>query len=276
MEKKPERDEKNRRKIIITGAAGRIGREVTRNLLEREDLDLVGAVGDRSCLGEDIRSLLGLKGEPLYIENHLQRTIERTKAQILLDFTTPEAAKEIIKKGIEHGLSVISGTTGLEDRDLISIKERVEQEKGRLLIAPNFSLGAVLMMKLAHLAAPFFQDVEIVELHHNKKRDAPSGTAKRTATLLSPSIQKSQENLQDQEREREKEKRIKIHSIRLPGLLAHQEVIFGGFNETLTIRHDSYHHSSFMTGILLAIERIHTIEGMMVGLEELIELPSTD
>lgn len=258
-----------KKRIIITGAAGRMGRSVIKGLQPRDDIHIVGAIGRENHIGDNITSLLGLEGEPLIIEDSLERTIQKTHPHIVIDFTSREEAPEIIEQALYHHLSIISGTTGILESELSSIKELVDRLHGQLLLAPNFSIGAVLMIDLATLASPFFDDVEIIELHHHQKKDAPSGTARRTRELLSPLFQ---EKKSPSLKRRGEIQEIKIHSIRLPGLLAHQEILFGGCGETLTIRHDSYHHSSFLPGILLAIERIYTIKGMVVGLENLLDL----
>jgi 4-hydroxy-tetrahydrodipicolinate reductase len=181
-----------------------------------------------------------------------------TDAEVAVDFTTPDAAPQNVRACLEAGVHCVVGTTGL---DLDALREAAESATGaggeaRCFVAPNFAIGAVLMMEAAKLAAPHMPECEIVELHHAAKRDAPSGTAARTAELLRDAGANVHEP---------------IHSVRLPGLVAHQEVIFGGQGQTLAIRHDSTDRSSFMPGVLLAVRRVAELpERFTVGLESLL------
>lgn len=259
--------EKEKKKIMITGITGRMGRAIMTGLYAKENLSIVGAVGKKNHIGEDIVSLLGLKGEPLIIQDNLSKTIQEKRPDLLIDFTTAKESLGIIESALHHNLPVISGTTGFGEEGMVLLKKLVNQKDGSIILAPNFSLGAILMMKLSLLAAPFFKDAEIIELHHEKKRDAPSGTAIRTAELLSTSFKEKKDTWPSQGASFQG---IQIHSIRLPGLLAHQEVLFGNEGETLRIRHDSSHHSSFLAGILMAIDKIDRVRGLIYGLENLI------
>ena len=179
-------------------------------------------------------------------------------AEVAVDFTTPDAAPQNVRACLEAGVHCVVGTTGF---DLDALREAAESADGagggaRCFVAPNFAIGAVLMMEAAKLAAPHMPECEIVELHHSAKRDAPSGTAARTAQLLRDAGANVHEP---------------IHSVRLPGLVAHQEVIFGGQGQTLAIRHDSTDRSSFMPGVLLAVRRVAELpERFTVGLESLL------
>jgi 4-hydroxy-tetrahydrodipicolinate reductase len=173
----------------------------------------------------------------------------------MVDFTTPEAAPENVRQAIEAGVHTVVGTTGF---DLDELRSAVEGTDGdaRCLVAPNFAIGAVLMMELSRRAAEHMSECEIVELHHDRKKDAPSGTAKRTAEL----IREAGGNVHEP-----------IHSVRLPGLVAHQEVIFGGEGQTLSIRHDTTDRTSFMPGVLLAVRRVGGMQDRFaVGLENLL------
>ena len=177
-------------------------------------------------------------------------------AGVMVDFTTPQAAPENVRQALDSGVHAVVGTTGF---DLEKLRSTVEEAGGeaRCFVAPNFAIGAVLMMEAAKLVAPHMPESEIVELHHDRKKDAPSGTAKRTAEL----IREAGGNVHDP-----------IHSVRLPGLVAHQEVIFGGEGQTLSIRHDSTDRSSFMPGVLLAVRSVDKLrDRFTVGLEHLLE-----
>jgi 4-hydroxy-tetrahydrodipicolinate reductase len=176
-------------------------------------------------------------------------------ADVVVDFTTPDAAPENVRTAIEAGVHAVVGSTGFDLDELRSLVEGLDGE-ARCFVAPNFAIGAVLMMQAAQLVAPHMPEAEIVELHHDRKKDAPSGTAKRTAELISEAGGNVHEP---------------IHSVRLPGLVAHQEVIFGGEGQTLSIRHDSIDRRSFMPGVVLAVRRVGELdERFVVGLENLL------
>jgi 4-hydroxy-tetrahydrodipicolinate reductase len=177
-------------------------------------------------------------------------------ADVVVDFTTPEAAVENARECVAAGVHVVVGTTGFDLDELRRVVENAARDRARCFVAPNFAIGAVLMMRLAAEAARYMPECEIVELHHEGKHDAPSGTAKRTAALVREAGGRVHEP---------------IHSVRLPGLVAHQEVILGGEGQTLTIRHDSTDRSSFMPGVLLAVRRVARLpEPFTVGLETLL------
>jgi 4-hydroxy-tetrahydrodipicolinate reductase len=221
-------------RVAVSGAAGRMGQAVCEAVEGAEDLELAGRADP--ALGTELAS--ALEG-----------------ADVVVDFTTPEAAPENVRAALEAGSHAVVGTTGFE---LEALRDAVEGTggEGKCFVAPNFAIGAVLMMQLSQQVAAHMPDCEIVELHHEGKLDAPSGTAKRTAELI---------------RESGGEVHEPIHSVRLPGLVAHQEVIFGGEGQTLTIRHDSSDRRSFMPGVLLAVRRVGELpERFTVGLERLL------
>lgn len=172
-------------------------------------------------------------------------------AGVAVDFTTPRVVKDNIRFCLTNGVHVVVGTTGLSEEDLAEIRSWTEEGSANALVAPNFAMGAILMMKFAAEAARYYDRAEIIERHHEKKLDAPSGTALRTAALMGGDVP--------------------IHSVRLPGLVAHQEVVLGGQGETLTIRHDSIDRASFMPGVLLAVKRVGDHRGLTVGLEHLLD-----
>lgn len=189
------------------------------------------------------------------IHNDLETFLRESKPDVLLDFTTYPTTVDVTSAAIEHDVAAVVGATGWTDKDRERLRHLAGQRGGSILLVPNFALGAVLMMRLARETAPFFQAVEIVELHHDGKRDQPSGTALLTAQSI---------------RERAPLKNVPIHSVRLPGLLAHQEVIFGRAGETLTIRHDSLSRDSFVAGMLMAIRKVRDLRGLTVGLDALL------
>jgi len=174
---------------------------------------------------------------------------------VVVDFTVPATVFENTRLCLEHDTHAVVGTTGLEPGQIEQLRSMAERSRGNCLIAPNFALGAVLMMEAAKLIAPHMPDCEIVELHHDAKVDAPSGTAKRTAELIAQAGGRPDPP---------------IHSVRLPGLVAHQEVLFGGLGQTLSVRHDSISRESFMPGVLIAVRKVGELEGLVVGLENLL------
>ncbi len=268
----PEQNMKEDKKIIVTGANGKMGRETVKTIHSEPGMKLVGAVGRKDMIGEDIISLLGLEGPPLEITSNLEEAIERTEADTLIEFSVPGAAMKNITIALERGLHVIVGTTGLKEEEIKQLEKLTAEVPGNLILAPNFSLGANLMLKFASLAASYFKRAEIIEMHQDKKEDAPSGTALKTAQLLAPICKGKKEKRNSQPARGEDYQGISIHSVRLPGMVAHQEVIFGEEGQVLTLRHDTYDRSSFMPGLLLALDKINEIDNMVYGLENLISL----
>jgi 4-hydroxy-tetrahydrodipicolinate reductase len=202
------------------------------------------------------------------------------KAEVVVDFTTPDSVMANLSFLIKHGIHGVVGTTGFDEGRLTMLRSQLAKAPSvGILIAPNFGLGAILMMEFAKKAAPLFESVEIVELHHPNKVDAPSGTAKRTAELISDARARAKSAaMPDATKESLVGARganvdgVPIHSVRARGFVAHQEVIFGGVGEILTIRHDSLDRQSFMPGVLLGIKRISSAPGLTVGLEHFLDL----
>jgi 4-hydroxy-tetrahydrodipicolinate reductase len=261
--------------VLVIGAAGRMGQTVCRTVLDDSELSLVDAV-DVASVGKDIGEVLGSGNLGVPISDNLSQSLESISPDVVVDFTHPNAVMNNIRTVLGHNIDMVVGTTGITEDNLEEIKSLLKTSKSHIFIAPNFAIGAVLMMKFAELAAKHFDSVEIIELHHDKKADAPSGTALKTAEIIaesSPVPVKSFQSEQAVQGARGGEyKGIHIHSIRLPGLVAHQEVIFGGAGQTLTIRHDSIDRSSFMPGVILAIKNIHKKEGLTHGLDKLLGL----
>jgi 4-hydroxy-tetrahydrodipicolinate reductase len=230
-------------RVLVNGATGKMGQEVCKAIQNAPNLTLVGGVNSSG------------KG-PLDVEmfSDLGQALDVTRPDVVVDFTTPQIVESNMEICFAKNVPMVIGTTGLSAEALEKWKTRAAQFGWRAVIAPNFAIGAVLMMKYAQEAAVFFDKVEIIEYHHDRKLDAPSGTALRTKQLIQEARDMS----------------VPIHSVRLPGLVAHQEVILGLPGQTLTIRHDSNNRESFMPGVLLAIERIPEIKGVVVGLEHIL------
>ncbi|MGM0438205.1 MAG: 4-hydroxy-tetrahydrodipicolinate reductase [Bacillota bacterium] len=255
------------KKVVVNGANGKMGKRVVDLILNKENTELVG-VCDKKGIDKKIKST------NLKIKNNLSQILDKKEIDVVIDFTTPASVMDNIRIVLNNNINMIVGTTGITKDNLDEIKNIVDNTK--IIIAPNFALGAVLMMKFSKKAAKYMDDVEIIELHHDQKIDSPSGTSIRTAELISENLEKSKNTKQNYiesltgARGAQKED-INIHSVRLKGLVAHQEVIFGTEGQTLKIKHDSYDRSSFMPGVSMAIDKINEIKGLVYGLENILD-----
>lgn len=262
-------------KVLVCGACGKMGLEVVRAVMKDQDLELVGVV-DRSHVGEDIGTLAGLGACKVQVASDLTQAIEQSQPDVMVDFTNPQSVFANVGVALSQKVRPVVGTTGLKPDQVEQIRNLCEKHKTSALISPNFAIGAVLMMQLSVQAAKYLSHVEIIELHHDQKLDAPSGTALRTAELISE-VRKTMQQGHPNEEEKLAGSRggqvdgMHIHSVRLPGYVAHQEVIFGGTGQTLTIRHDSISRESFMPGVVLACKKIMQQKGLIVGLENLLD-----
>ncbi len=265
-------------RVGVCGASGRMGKEVVKTILAEDGLELVMAV-DTHNAGMDAALNAGL-AEPcqVSVEADLQTALQNKRPDVVVDFTAPSAVLGNALAVIRSGARSVIGTTGLSAEGMSQLEQAVAQHKTAALIAPNFAIGAVLLMRFAQEASRYFDHAEIIELHHNQKLDAPSGTALRTAELMAEAQPKFGKTNVASDKEKEilagsrggtTESNLHIHSVRLPGLVAHQEVIFGGLGQTLTIRHDSLDRTSFMPGVALAVRNIIHAQGLIYGLENL-------
>ncbi len=262
-------------RVIVCGAYGKMGKEVLKAIHNDTQLSLVGAVDVKSDY-VDVGDLIGVGKTGIIVGNDLQTVINETKPQVMVDFTRPEVVMSNLRIAIKNGVCPVVGTTGLSEDDLTEIRESCLKTNVNALIAPNFSIGAILLMKLSQDAAKYFPHVEIIELHHDQKLDAPSGTALYTADLIAK-VRGSMPQGHPDEVEKIPGARggdfsgIRMHSVRLPGYVAHQEVIFGSLGQTLTIRHDSISRECFMPGVVLACKHVLTANGLVYGLEEILK-----
>ncbi|RAK22138.1 dihydrodipicolinate reductase [Anoxybacillus vitaminiphilus] len=262
-------------KIVVAGPRGRMGREAVSLVHNTEHFQLA-AVIDRMNDGQSLSAVDGFSGIDVPIYTDIERCFQEVKPDVLIDLTTPEVGKKHTELALHYGVRPVVGTTGFTKEDLARLTELAEDKGIGAIIAPNFAVGAILMMKFAQMAAKYFNDVEIIELHHDQKLDAPSGTAVKTAELISM-VRPSKKQGHPEEKETLEGARgatydgIPIHSVRLPGLIAHQEVIFGGNGQALTIRHDSFHRASFMSGVKLSVETVMKLNTLVYGLENIIE-----
>ncbi len=246
-------------RVAVLGAAGRMGSETCRAVAAAPDLALVAEVGSSDPM--DKLADVGVD------------------VDVAVDFTAPGAVMANVEWCVRHGICVVVGTTGFDQDRLATVRDWLgDPPSAGVVIAPNFGVGAVLMMRFAEQAAPFFDSVEIVELHHPGKADAPSGTSRRTAELVAAARAAAEVSAApDATRDQLPGARgasvdgIPVHSVRLRGLVAHQEVLLGSPGETLTLRHDSYDRASFMPGVLLAIRRVRERPGLTVGLGPLLD-----
>ena len=260
-------------KVAVVGALGKMGKEVIKAVIQSPDFELVCAI-DKFELGFNIH-------EDIAVEGDIKKAFELRKPDVAIDFTQPDTIFENIKTYLEMNVKSVIGTTGLSDAELEEIKKMTKEKNTGCFIAPNFSTGAVLMMKFAQMAAKYFNNAEILEFHHNQKKDAPSGTAIKTAQLMTQANKNLKEgNCAETElipgarganyTDSKGDGNINIHSIRMPGFVASQEVIFGSSGQTLKIRHDSINRECYMDGVLMAARHVVKNNDFTYGLENIL------
>ena len=264
-------------KVVVNGALGNMGREVIQAVRAEEDLLLVGAVDLQEQEG-DLGLLLGQGPMGLEFSRDLEEVLARESPQVVIDFTTPTAVMANIRKILKFGARPVVGTTGITRADLKQVEGWVEEAGVGCFMAPNFAIGAVLLAVLASRAAPYMESAEIIELHHPGKADAPSGTAIWAADMLAeglpegfaPSSKKLLEKIPGTRGG--SHRGIHIHSLRLPGLIAHHEIILGCQGQTLTLKHESLNRKSFIPGVLMAIRKVMEEDRLIYGLEKIIDI----
>lgn len=260
-------------KVLVVGAAGRMGREVLKALGNGPEFTIVAAV-DREQVGANCRELVP-NGPDIVIEDKLGAALDRTKPDAIVDFTHPSSATSHALSALSRGISPVIGATGVGESDLRELAAASRESGAPGMYVPNFAIGAVLMMRFAQLAAKWLPNSEIIELHHDRKEDAPSGTALLTAQLIgdarsgAPS-RKPRTIFKVEGVRGGSVQETPIHSVRLPGFVAHQEVIFGGTGEVLTIRHDSMDRVSFMEGVKLCLREVKGLSGFVVGMDKIL------
>ena len=255
-------------RVGVFGAGGRMGSTVCRAVAADPDLELVGAI-DPHHAGLDLRHATGVDVPDLHIAPD-PAALLHAGAQVVVDFTVLDASRQNLAWAAEHGVHAVVGTTGFTPDDHERL--RAAFTRSNCLIAPNFAIGAVLMMRFAELAAPWFESAEVIELHHDRKVDAPSGTAMLTVERMAAASDRWSPDPTEKEvlpgaRGSTGPGGIHVHSVRLRGLVAHQEVLFGTAGQSLSIRHDSYDRESFMPGVVLAVKHIGDHPGLTVGLD---------
>ncbi|MBE9040947.1 4-hydroxy-tetrahydrodipicolinate reductase [Oscillatoriales cyanobacterium LEGE 11467] len=267
--------------VVVNGATGKMGCEVVKAVAAAEDMMLLGAVDlNPEYLGRDIGEIAGCGALEVPVLSELQSTLvmatQEKQQGVMVDFTHPKSVYDNVRSAIAYGIRPVVGTTGLSGEQLQDLADFAQKASTGCLIIPNFSIGMVLLQQAAIRASQYFDHVEIIELHHDRKADAPSGTAIKTAQMLAelgktfnpPQVKETEEltgargALADRD--------VRIHSIRLPGLIAHQEVIFGAPGQIYTLRHDTSDRACYMPGVLLSIRKVTQLKSLVYGLEKIL------
>ncbi|MGE5392003.1 MAG: 4-hydroxy-tetrahydrodipicolinate reductase [Deltaproteobacteria bacterium] len=261
-------------KVAVAGALGKMGLETLKAVMKDSELELVGAI-DARARGEAVSALTGETDCGIMLGNDLEAVIKDNYPDVLIDFTNPQSVFNNTKTALKNGVYCVVGTTGLNEVELKQLEKLALEKEIGVAVIPNFAIGAVLMMKFAREAARYFPDVEIIELHHDQKMDAPSGTAIKTAEMIAENrASRPPKNIKEFEKvagARGGEiEQVRIHSIRLPGFIAHQEVIFGAPGQSLKIRHDSMDRAAFMPGVVMVAKAVMERQGLIYGMENLI------
>lgn len=275
-------------KVAVAGAGGRMGQEVCQAVLEAQGMELTALVDPRfsgRTLGSVLRMTSGdsSKDPPKELDLIIQGDIEALSSggvDVVVDFTQAEAFRSNVATYASNNIHAVVGTTGLNELDVTEITRLFDMSDANAIVAANFAIGAVLLMRMAEMAAPYMEGAEVIELHHSAKRDAPSGTAIHTAERIADARKAAglaefpkdmSTSIQfDGARGAQLPGQVRVHSVRLAGLIAHEEVIFGASGQSLTIRHDSYDRRSFMPGVLLAIRAVSDCPGVTIGLDSLL------
>ena len=271
--------------VLVSGALGRMGSEVVNSVLNSTDCELVAAIDiNKKNNGENISKLLNLKNSDIFVSNDLEGSLcsisqnyrnENIKP-VLVDFTHPDSVFDNTRSAIAYGISPIVGTTGLSSSQINDLSVFAQKADVGGAIIPNFSIGMILLQQAASVAAKFYDNIELIEMHHNQKADSPSGTCIKTAEMIEEYPKKYNKDLVKESQSLKgvrggvRDSGLNIHSIRLPGLLAHQVVIMGSPGETYTIKHDTIDRKAYMPGVLQAIRKINNFNSLVYGLEKLI------
>lgn len=260
-------------KVVVHGALGKVGREVVKAVCQEPGMQVVGAVEQKTT--EDHLPLPDGSGTIPFSSN-LENILTSCRPNVLVDFTIAQATMPAVRMATKHATNMVIGTTGLTADNLKEIEQLAMAHKVGIIVAPNFALGAVLMVHMAKVAAKYLDYAEIIELHHHLKVDSPSGTALSTARAMAQArgrpFHRPPEQGKVSNSRGEQVEGVTIHSVRLPGLLAHQEVLFGGQGQTLSIRHDTISRECFLPGIILAIKEVVKRQGLIYGLDTLLGL----
>ncbi len=259
-------------KVIVHGALGKVGREVVNALCTAPDMQIVGAVDVKAA--EDYLNLPDGSGKVPFSRD-LDAVLGSCQPDVIVDFSIAKAVMPMVRAAAKRGVSLVIGTTGLSADERAEMAKLAEDSKIGIVMAPNFALGAVLMMHLSKIAAKYMDYAEIIELHHHLKADAPSGTALTTARAMAEARGRPfsrAEGAKDSKSRGEEVEGVSVHAVRLPGLMAHQEVVLGAPGQTLSIRHDTINRECYMPGVMLAIKEVVKRRGLTYGLDALLNL----
>lgn len=262
--------------IVVAGPRGRMGSEALKMIQKEEHFSLTACI-DRTVTNETKNEVKALANQEVPLYADIEACLQEVKADVLIDLTVSEPGYVHTKAALQHKVRAVVGTSGFSDEQIEELSSLAKENKTGCIIAPNFALGAVLMMQFAKTAARYFPDVEVIEKHHDQKIDAPSGTAKKTVELIQEEREQKEQGHPD-EYETHSGARgadmggVHVHSMRLPGLVAHQQVVFGSTSQLLTVQHDSFHRESFMEGLKLAVQEVDNYEELVYGLEHVMGL----
>ena len=271
--------------VLVSGALGKMGKEVVKAVTNSKNCKLVGAVDlNEGTNGKNISSFVDIPSNDVFVSNDLEGSLctisqhfrDDGPRPVLVDFTHPNSVYDNTRASIAYGVNPVIGTTGLTTNQISELSSFAQKASVGCAIIPNFSVGMVLLQQAASIAARFYDNVELIEMHHNQKADSPSGTCIKTAEMIEEYPKKFNKNLVDESeslagvRGGVRDSGINIHSVRLPGLLAHQVVIMGSPGETYTIKHDTIDRKAYMPGVLEAVKKIGKYESLVYGLEKLI------
>ncbi|UJF36162.1 4-hydroxy-tetrahydrodipicolinate reductase [Paenibacillus hexagrammi] len=262
-------------RVAVVGASGRMGLEVVKTVLSEPDMELVAGVA-RSTGPVDLGTLVGLAPCGVTMTSDVELAFVESKPDVVVDFTGPHSAFSHTSLAIRHGIRPVMGTTGFTSQDIEELDKQCQEKQIGGIIAPNFSIGAILMMKFAAQASKYFPNLEIIEYHGDQKLDAPSGTSIKTAEMISEVREERRQGNPKEEETIEGSRGgyyngFRIHSVRLPGIFAQQEVIMAEPGQALKIRHDSYDRAAYMPGVALAVRKVMTYTGMVYGFEHFID-----
>jgi len=274
--------------VVVNGALGKMGRAIVKAVAEADDMTIVGAIDKNpAVIGQDIGEVIGIDPLEIPVLNDLEATLvaaqnevpsgtNTVSSAVMVDVTHPDSVYGSVRAALAYGVRPVVGTTGMSNQQIKDLAEFADKASTGCLLIPNFSIGMVLLQQAALQAAAYFDHVEIIELHHNQKADAPSGTAVKTAQMLSE-LNKNYNPPQVEETEKmtgargsQTEDGVRIHSVRLPGLIAHQEVIFGAAGQSYTLRHDTSDRVCYMPGVLLSIRRVLPLKSLVYGLDKIL------
>jgi 4-hydroxy-tetrahydrodipicolinate reductase len=261
-------------RVLVVGACGKMGREVVKAVSAAPGMTVVAAV-DVAGIGVDAGELAGIGPLQVPVSADLATAIATNHPQVMVDFTQPDVVMANLRVAVPVGVAAVVGTTGLTAKHIAELQALSAGADTPVFIAPNFAIGAVLMMQFAKQAAPFFDYAEVIEYHHEKKLDAPSGTALRTAALMQETAQgRLGEPAMPEHGEASRGMpigNIRVHAVRMPGYVASQEVVFGGLGQTFILRHDTINRESFMPGVVMALRAVLGLSGVTIGLEQLMQ-----